>query len=516
MTFEVEFPDGVVIEGIPEGTPMEEIAARYELETGKVAPARTTREAAPEPEPNFLERSYDRVVEGVGDVMDTLSGQTYGAGGDPTAQRDEGLVGKAMSVLGSDVIPAAGDVISDAVISAGKAVLPESGERLISEAAESVIGSAPVQAITETWDEFAKEYPDLARRLGQTGNIAAAFAPAAKAVPKTNIGTKAFKSSQKALKEDRRTLVSRMLQPDETPETALRTDVRGVLKKKTYNPLPDEEAMYKEVAGVRGIKPKASYTENVPVLTQQIGKYANDLDAQLADVVIPIQDVKNVLIKSVNDVGRNPVLTGSTGESAVRIYDMYVDIVNKYQKGGKITAKDLLQSRRDLDSALRKWKKNVFDGQSVSAVSEATHALRTKLNDVVIKNAPDVNVSRSLEKQSHLLRARDIMADRVPMEAELGIGRLIDNLERSAGLKHPTTPLALQATASNKVVGLATAALASGWGIKRALTGETRKIYVRLLREVENAINKGGPMADKLKADKAILVGLINSGDDDE
>jgi len=92
----------------------------------------------PEEEQGFIDRSLDRLQLGLSDTMSTLMGDTYGRSGDPTERDDLPVVNpfgsnRLMKALGGDIIPAVGDVAGDALISGGKAVLPESAEQKIAE-----------------------------------------------------------------------------------------------------------------------------------------------------------------------------------------------------------------------------------------------------------------------------------------------------------------------------------------------------------------------------------------------
>jgi hypothetical protein len=505
MPFSVEFPDGLVIEDIPDGTPREVIAQRYEQETGKPAPP----PSSPEPEKGLIERSYDTARQGVSDAFSTIAGETYGAGGDPTARRDENVLGKTASVLGSDLIPAAGEVISDAVITAGKAALPQSGERLVAEGVQSVVGSEPVQAAMGAWGDFEESSPDLARRVAQGVNIGSAFAPAAKSVPKMKFGSNAALRQGGKIADDRKTLTARLLEPDMDEQTTLRvTDDDSFLGVRQYNPTAFEQDVIDEVTRLKTVDPKGSQQAAVNAVQAEVKRLANDLDNKLAGVELDSKTVYNRMIAAVNEAGKHPALVGDASESAVRMFSIFDDMLKDATKGKKtITARDLLDVRRRFDDELIKFSSP--SSAFVNAKRGAGDTLRQKMNDIIIEAAPEAKVAESLGKQHRLLSARNTIAPRAAGEARTRIGRLIDNLARSSGIHSPTTPLALKATATDMHTSIAMATLAGGWGISRALTKETRRNYVRLLKAVENAINRGGPLADKLKADKAALVALL-------
>ena len=179
-----------------------------------------------------------------------------------------------------------------------------------------------------------------------------------------------------------------------------------------------------------------------------------------------------------------------------------------------MSPKDLLQLRRDLD----KWanpKGTVFDPQVINGTNIAMKTIRDQINDLIVEAAPTKGVRESLRKQSDLLTARDIMRPRSINERGNAITRTIQALENDTGVRHPTTPLAAQANVTSKIAATTTALLAAGWGITKGLSKEARLGYTKLLGETERLINLGGRGVETLKADRLIILSILNGTEDE-
>ena len=422
-------------------------------------------------------------------------------------------------MLGSDLLPAVGDIGGDALITGGKAVLPKEAEDAIAAGASAVAQSDIVQKGMEAWDEFEEASPDLARRVGQIGTIATTLAPGPKLkMPKKSL---AKPYGRKRLAQDttnRETEIRRLLTPDMDEDTTLRVTEEGLTGRRTYNPTEFEQDVIKEVRNLKTIDPKKSYQDVTNKLNDEVRRLADDLDNQLADVEMNAEEVYNRMINAVNEVGKHPAFVGDASESAVRMFQIFDEMLKEATKGKKtISARDLIEVRRRFDDELLNFQAPsaaFLNGRHIAGDS-----LRKKMNDIIIEAAPDVKVRESLDKQHRLLSARGRTAPRAAKEAGTAVGRMLDNFARHTGIHMPTTPLAVGATGMHAPTAAAMTALMAGYGLTRPLTRASRAAYHNALKAIDEVIAKGGIVAETLAADRQALLELTQqaiSAEDEE
>ena len=220
-------------------------------------------------------------------------------------------------------------------------------------------------------------------------------------------------------------------------------------------------------------------------------------------------DVTGINLKlqeAVSELERNPAFVGNPGLAGKKVYAEFGRRIDEAATEGFIAPGELLQIRRDIDAWL---PKGVF-GENASAASQAARGLRTVVNDMVNAAVPSATVKASLAKQSRLFSAMDNLTPKKRKEARSGLGRLFKAVEDDTGVNAPSTPLGVKANVSSIPVAIATAALATGWGITKALNKSTRAAYVKMLKSVDVIINRGGPLAQQLQADRAVLLAVLN------
>lgn len=263
------------------------------------APAQPTA-PAPAPEgPGFLARSRDRLALGLSDVGSTLTGQTYGRDGDPTRRDSMAPSEYVMKALGGDAIPAVGGVIADAVVTAGKAVLPESAEDAIAEGVQTVAQSAPVQAVGRGLEAWRKASPRTYAQAGEIANVVTTTIP----VPKPARRAPQFTTPKRRVAES-------LIQPDGSFKPIHLADQegwRGALYRDTFGRIPfarrellRQEAPFLEAANrevaqltddaaLRADAIKSTYTTNT-----RAARDAHDaaLDTIKADTASALPQVK--------------------------------------------------------------------------------------------------------------------------------------------------------------------------------------------------------------------------------
>ena len=285
-----------------------------------------------------------------------------------------------------------------------------------------------------------------------------------------------------------------------------------------YRPSAWEQGVIDEVTKVKGVKPRGSYSHNRKAVQAEADRLRVDVDKKLKGAApIPVQTVVNKVIATVNKTAKKPVMAGDAGGSAVKVFEQFQEIIKDATKGkATISMDDLLQVRRDLDNMAEDWIGGMFS-EGMSARKIAVTDIRNSLNDLVAEGAPrGVNVKKSLQKQSRLLAARDIMAPRAMLQKGNRITRGLESLERAVGIKHPTTPVAAKTALMDVPVAASMALVAAFVGLGKPMTKAARATYHQALKALDKGIAAGGDEAQV--AARLALIDILKSNDpkDDE
>ena len=451
---------------------------------------------APAPEgPGFLARSRDRLALGLSDVGSTLTGQTYGRDGDPTRRDSMAPSEYVMKALGGDAIPAVGGVIADAVVTAGKAVLPESAEDAIAEGVQTVAQSAPVQAVGRGLEAWRKASPRTYAQAGDAANVLATVAPAPR--PALTTGTRATQRLTNRLAQNRQRETMHMLTPDNPFDQGNLVIADDVMASKTFVPNARYQGVIDETASVPGVNPRQSFTHNVNALDDHVTQLDEALAQRLAGAPpIPAATVAQTLQDSVARAADQLTLVADAGTFADTIYARFNQILAPRMAGGQISPQDLLDARRELDVWLRNSPTDVFSpGGAASKV--ATREIRQAINDLVDTSAPTAGVRADLTRMNRALEARDALRPHAVSEGENRFSRYLATLERSTGLKHPVNPQSAYITLKNPSIGVVAGAAALAMGLRRGFGESFGAFNARMEMLLQEAINRGAPAAER-------------------
>ena len=450
-----------------------------------------------------LGRTLDRLQLGLSDAMSTTQGETYGRSGDPTQRDNLNAASKFVKTLGGDVIPAIGEAGMDLAIGTAQNVAPEAsayaGEK-IGEAVTAIADTAPAQAVGEGLDKWKAASPESYALAGELGNIAATAVPVAKLKLPSAARNKAVLEKTLA-KQKRGDLVSRF-EPANPYDQGTLEIVDNLSGTKEFIPNKRYAGVIDEIEKTPGVRANRSHTENIKALETEVNKVRKSLDTKLESAnKITGQELDDELLSAMTRASESPMLVGDAGKSAERIYDafnkMYVD---KLDDAGNISAKDLLDVRRQLDNLLEDSMKDPFSPGG-SAAKVATRELRQAINNTVARAAPDGGVKEDLARMNKMLEGRDTLLPKSVNEGNNRMSRAIERLEERTGFRHPVSPLAFQANVMNPLVLTATLATAGGRGLKNTLS----KISVGGDKVVSDALK-----AATTDAQKAAIIAAAN------
>ncbi len=462
--------------------------------------------------PDFIDRSAQTIKEGVSGAWSSAMGNDEQENYSPVP----GVSGDNLSAIGK-LAGTAGEVIGDAVLTAGKAVLPPEAQAWVGDKFSSVMESAPVQAVGEgiaAVDEVAtKVAPQETKSVKDLGAFLAMAAPAPIKLLKGGRGHWYDDLYNNWEKKSRRTRTKHLLEPDQGDLLNNGKLKESPLRTTTWEPDARNQAVIDEVARVKGVNPNRSYVHNLNAVADTVTRMRESLDATLAKLpAIKLKGGQN-FYQRVDDLAQRldgmPTMDSSAKDEVLKIYAIFRDKMNKkLNADGSINPKDLMQLRRDLDKELIDFRPSIMDPTNVNAQKVANRELRTLINDTVAEHAGgNVDVISSLKRQSNLLTSLERLGPRAEMQSRNVFGRLLENIERSTGLKHPTTPVAVGTAATNPLV-------ATGTALSAFLVGGGQTIN----RTARKAIQLGIASGDILlgEADKLAVLAALEKMDKDE
>lgn len=325
--------------------------------------------------------------------------------------------------------------------------------------------------------------------------------------------------------ENRKESVSKMLEPTVLEKGEGQVTIEGVLRSKTYKPSPREDEVIAVTSLVDGINPRKTFTENYNVVSDEIGRVRERLDARIKNRKNPKFDKEEVageLQDLVEDIlVSDEFQLGGGVPSFVRpIFNRAMTLIQESDG----TALGLLNVRRELDNWVERNAPATFTGEYVNGKKLANNLIRDLINKKVGDLVPDVDVDGLLRKQHLLYDAKDRFDIKRQLEASNVVGRLLMNTQRVLGVKAPLTPLGIYGTG-----GIAATLFASGfapfltgsaalgaaaYGAANILRSpQAKKGLGALLSATDRAIRatKNDQMIQKLKADRVVLVSLLQN-----
>ena len=458
--------------------------------------------------PGLLSRSLEALQIGASDALSTITGDTYGRNGDPTQRDDLGYVGKRVKALGGDIIPAVGNVVADAAIAAGKAVLPEGVQQTIGNTAQAVMQSAPAQVLGKGLDKWKQASPETYATAGEVANIATSALPVKTPPINTNAAAKLARTM--ASKRAAETLT--MLEPEAKDlfKSGTNTIKPGILGKTEFIPNQKYGEMIDEVVDVPGVNPRRSYTRNKEAIQTEVNTVRDDLRGRLSQS--PPVD-KGVVDKALQDARFNFIgESNSLGVSNTKTIDKFQNLAdtminnklaNRQLVNGKIVGElspqDILDVRVEFDQAAKTKFPKVFEKKGTEAASAAA-AVRDSLNNVLEQSAP--GAKQDLTRMHRLLKANTLMEKRAAREGRNRISRFLGNLERSTGVKHPSNPISVTRTLTDLPSALLVGSLALTKGTGR-FVGEraamesvaAQELLAKALRNSPEVLGKSAAIA---------------------
>ena len=471
-------------------------------------PPKVVEEVAP---PGLLSRSLDALSGGASDAASSLVG-------------DRDPAGNVQKAIFGDLAGAAGGIISDAAITAGKEVLPESWQENIGDAYEYVMESAPAQMISGGLERWREASPETFDRAGEIVNIAAMTRPTVPKVkagrawdldagPQPNVNSALPQSTKapsrfnadasvnrnKAINErNRKKSVQALIVPDDLDVGDL--SLEGISRTGTLTPNKTFQKQIDITSDVPGVSGKKTHIENLSAVTKEVRRVDADLKLRLSDAPdIDTDLVQTRLFDAMDEISDVPALKGAPAGFAESI-QIELNRLLKEIDTGTYRPEDILDVRRKLDNWVEEFSPGVFE-EGNSALKIANTRIRNTLNDIVADTAPDASFRTDMSTLSNLLTSRDTLLPRAKAEVgTTGLSRYIAKVERETGMTHPKTAASIRANIDPQAGLLAgSAALVNSLKASAATTG--RAISSR----GDQALIKALPQAGRVAA-----LGVLN------
>lgn len=395
--------------------------------------------------------------------------------------------------------------------------------------------SGPAGFLRDSWVNFKNENPNGAASIEGVVNVAEWLKPPPlrNPVPDTapsllgRAADKLYESGRKKQTKADRAFLFDLSRPVETTEV-----LREQAKTKTVNkfgtlsvvPDADQEEIVSNLLEL-DLKDGLSFAENGQTISRAVEAKHKALDRKLEKSKVKLN--KKEILAELKDIAdnlqtKNPALVGDAEASANKIFNLVESLVNK--SDGSV--KSILDVRRQIDTELSKLGKGNWDGNKQNGIDIATRAMRNHLNLKVAEAVPDINVRKDLRKMHLWLQAHDNVLDKAAHEANLKVGRIVQNIEGSTGTKAPSSAISQYVMASlgvGAVSGLTLsgylpiattigAAGAIGYAVRRgAVSPNVRKSLAGVLKQTDDAIKitKNSTMKKALAADRAFIVEIM-------
>ena len=537
---DVELPNGVVLEGVPEGTTKEEIMSKaiaggYATEQD-FAPAAPVKEDVP-----YIQQVQNRLQEfSPSDILANVP-EEYKRISDTIRQGRPG----AAEQMEQGVEPAPLDPATAAVVGisqgarAGGEIIGGSIGLLIPDAVregaqgawdfikEASYVKSATQALSkggEYYEQWKQQNPAEAEKLEATIDVALLATPQLKAT--TAIAGEVKKDARAAKRkfnenkiEELRAGILRMMRPENFEGSGEVVEV-GATRKKVYVPNEKEDTVNKVLETVEEINPDRSYTYNHQAASKAINEAEVDLQKHIQGSGNPKFDIETVLndmvsmVEEFSDTPAFKLLSADAQSKAQEFASIALDMLRKTDG----TATSLLEVRREFDKFLNAGSGNVFDPIVESAKSAAGPHVRHILNQQLKDITDGDEVHHLLDRQHHLYMAKDRLREGRAREGNNMFARTWETLKKKAML--PGTALSLVATggALGKVLtesvlmgaGSGAMLFTAGLGLRKK---NRLRFYAATLSAMDKAIGMYADdqnLVNQLKVDRMLLVDLID------
>jgi hypothetical protein len=285
--------------------------------------------------------------------------------------------------------------------------------------------------------------------------------------------------------------------PTKRAAQSVRTTEGGFFKGRTITPTQAELNIVKELVTTPGIKANRSALFNLNALEKELTKEAKALKAAIdADnFIFPKKEAAARLTSQLDELKRTD--TDIIGD-AETLADKVFEKMRVFVEANEGTGSGALKARKEFDEWVKNKKPKAFEKQD--AYSTAVRAARKTVNDFVEEKAIKVEVKKSLQRQSRLFQAQNVLRVKAGKESTTGFIRLLDKATEKLGTKNRIVQLVAAAVGIGGLGAAATfapaAATLGGVAglttllVKALKSPSSRKALGKVLLAIEKALPK--------------------------
>lgn len=493
-------------------------------------------------EQEILRRQNDTMMRSTTDILSKRGQAIADIAQEPIDYRDltTGFVGKGARILGGEVIGGAAEIVGEGVERSG--ILETAPFQTISEFMQYLGSTEAGQEFARAFDkgteylqEWGKRGPENARLL----KIAEGFlnigiqAPGRSLLPRVKgsdveeVGD-FFTTHAKGRKiANRKEELSKYFAPDRSKADARDIEQVSRLTGKTvWNPKDKLTSDALDYAVTNLPKLTAGNPFNArEVLENNLTRVENKLITGLrkSGVRVNPSDIIKELELALQE--QFSTVKWRQMQEAKAAGDLFDIIVDRVQKGDR-SLESLLLLRRELDKTFGD-KKNFYTSDQTRIGSASLQQVRTKLNEIVDREAIDVDVSDLLTEQSYSLRLKEHLEPKIIKAAESRLARLGQTIspfisQTGPGLAATASAAGAAVTAVSSSPSLMTFGVGAGLGVPLfgigylATRPATEKALGNMVKATGLAIKaaeKSGAseLVAQLKADRLFLIDLMQN-----
>ena len=434
---------------------------------------------------------------------------------------------KAATTLAAGV-GAAGETAGAVAGEAYKRYAPEALQEFVSESYEA----SDIKRGVEKIGELAQAYPEeatTAEMLLNIGTLGKTPTPKVPGVP-TPVRVQATRIATEARLEEERKAIADSLLPEDYVKAPGTVEPVGALNRNVYMHSPSEETVIDYLQTLPDYKGDRNPAVNAKVVDGQLAKHEADLQSYInrsknpATQVQDLTDSLEELKAGFHDLDDYVELMPDAQKKVDLFIDTAVKRLQERAKKGNITARDILEVRRALDKQIfrKKPTAGLENPDLANAKEVAGKYVRDELNQAFLKLMPDDKAYQLINGMSMLFRAKNLLDVKAGKAInQTMVGRTMKGIEDVSGLRFPTTPLAIAATAGAAgsalagfpVLGQIIAGGGVGMGVARMTRKRRRREVVReLIRATDTMISSGNVTAETLatlRADKVMLAQML-------
>ena len=544
-SFDLELPDGTILQGVPVGTSKAQITdmlSKQGYDVSLLQPEEMSASETAASKDDFFSRLQadldKRTEQGLATQARDEAGEQSGLS---TGIQQAGLAaGLGFDVMGNALTSgfrALPDIVENPIREGLSAIGGAVADSSVAEGIERSGLPALISRGVEGYQRFSEENPVAAANIGSLGNIAMMAAPV-KAKPKAgskgqslfsrgaekvseganNLATKLDDAAKAQTARQNNKLARELVVPKQTAKQkaleATRTTEQGILGKRVVDLTKEEINMAGELAKLP-LNPKKSVLHNLRVVHKNAIDEAKNLKATLAknEVVFPRKELLSRIKSEKTELVEDLILNGNTARQADIITNNFEKILAKHPSTGS----GLLSARKEFDSWLKAKKAKVFTGNSEGAFEIGSRRIRNLANDFLDEKATNVAVKDSLRKQSNLFKSVDVMADKAAAEGSNAVARAVQRITSVVPVRGE---LMQNISALGLVAGAGTlsAPVAIGLGGlyvtgkagQLVLSPTGKKVISGLIKKTDEAIKATSDknIIRNLRADRAALIEL--------